>query len=40
MIVPVGIFSVLVYLALAVVIAAPLILLGLWIRDRQRGELW
>ena len=40
MIVPVGLFSVLVYLALAVVIAAPLILLGLWLRDRRRGELW
>jgi hypothetical protein len=40
MIVPVGLFAVLVYLALAVVVAAPVILVVLWLRDRSRGELW
>jgi len=40
MIVPAGLFSLLIYLALAVVIAAPIILLALWLRDSKRGELW
>lgn len=40
MILPVGLFTLVVYLALAVVIAAPLILLGLWIRDVKHGALW
>ena len=40
MIVPVNFFALLIYVALAVVVAAPLILLVLWFRDRQKGELW
>ena len=33
-------FALLIYVALAVVVAAPLILVFLWLRDRRRGELW
>jgi hypothetical protein len=37
---PLGIFSFLIYIALAVVVAAPVILLVLWIRDSMKGDLW
>jgi hypothetical protein len=40
MIVPAGIFAALVYVALAVVVVAPLILVVLWFRDRRKGDLW
>jgi hypothetical protein len=40
MILPVGVFSWVIVIALAVVVAAPLILLALWLRDLKRGTLW
>lgn len=40
MILPLGLFTLVVYLALAVVVAAPLILLALWVRDVKQGALW
>ena len=33
-------FSLVIHLALAVVIVAPVILIVLWWRDRRRGDLW
>jgi hypothetical protein len=35
-----GALTILIYAALAVVAAAPLILLVLWIRDLKKGMLW
>jgi hypothetical protein len=40
MILPVSLFTLVIYLALAVVVAAPIILLLLWLRDLRRGALW
>lgn len=40
MTIPIDLFAVVIYLALAIVIAAPLILLGFWIADAKRGALW
>ena len=37
---PEGLFALLIYAALVVVIAAPVILAVLWVRDRKRGTLW
>jgi len=33
-------FSLLIYVALALVVVAPVILVILWLRDRRKGELW
>lgn len=35
-----GAFAVLVSIALILTIAAPILLLGLLIRDRMKGQLW
>lgn len=40
MTIPIGLFTAVIYAALAIVIASPLILLALWIADLKRGALW
>jgi hypothetical protein len=40
MTIPIGLFTFVILGALAVVVAAPLILLALWIADAKRGDLW
>jgi len=40
MTIPVGLFTAFIIAALAIVVAAPLILLSLWIADFRRGALW
>jgi hypothetical protein len=40
MTIPVGLFALVIYAALVIVIASPLILLTLWIADLERGSLW
>jgi hypothetical protein len=40
MTIPIDLFAAVIVAALAVVIAAPLILLALWIADVKRGVLW
>jgi hypothetical protein len=40
MILSAGWFTIIVFIALAVVIAAPLILLTLWFADLKKGDLW
>ena len=40
MTIPIDLFAVVIFAALAVVIASPLILLALWIADLKRGALW
>lgn len=37
---PVGIFSVLILVALGVVVISPVVLLVLWIKDIKKGSLW
>lgn len=40
MMIPISVFSGLILLALALVIATPLVLLALLLRDWRRGNLW
>jgi len=40
MTIPVGLFALVIYAALVIVIASPLILLAFWIADLRRGTLW
>lgn len=40
MTVPVGVFSVLILVALGVVILSPVVLLVLWVMDVKKGTLW
>lgn len=40
MMLPAGWFALIVFVALAIVIVAPLILLTLWVFDLKRGDLW
>ena len=40
MTIPVSLFSALIFVSLALVIIAPLILLALLLRDWKRGNLW
>jgi hypothetical protein len=40
MTIPVGLFAFVIYAALVIVIASPLILLAFWIADLKRGALW
>lgn len=40
MTIPPSVFALLIMLALAIVIVAPLVLVGLWIADLKEGELW
>jgi hypothetical protein len=40
MTVPIGIFSLLIVLALLVVAVSPFILLALWVADLRKGALW
>jgi len=40
MTIPIGLFSFVILGALALVVAAPLILLAFWLADSKRGDLW
>lgn len=40
MMLPVSLFTLVIWIALAIVVAAPLILLVLWLKDLKRGALW